>query len=717
MERSFRREVEQLRLGDGETFHGEAILGVTKALLQSGVSYVGGYQGAPISHLMDVLADAKPVLDELGVHFEVCANEASAAAMLAASVSYPVRGAVTWKSVVGTNVASDGLSNLASAGVRGGALIVIGEDYGEGASIIQERTHAFAMKSAICLLDPRPDLPSIVRLVEEGFRLSEASNMPAMLEMRIRTCHVHGSFETRDNAHPRFSGNDRIKTPDFDFNRVCLPPATYVQERHKIEHRLPAAVRYIAENALNEHFDGDAGEIGIIVQGGIYNTLMRALAQFGLADAFGETRVPLLVLNVTYPLVPNEIARFCDGKRAVLVVEEGQPDFIEQAVNALLNKARIDALVCGKDVLPMAGEYTSEVMLRGLRGFLEAHAPDGLDCRPGIERITALLDGAAAARAALGPDLPSRAPGFCVGCPERPVFSALRIVQRELGPTHISADIGCHTFATLPPFNIGHTVMGYGLGLASSAGVAPNFGRRVVSIMGDGGFWHNGISSGVAAAQANGNDSVLVVLENGYTSATGWQLLPSSRARRGGPYGRKDRMSIQMAMRGLGVTWLRTVRSYSVGRMVRTLRRAMTTAEGGLKVIVADGECQLARQRRVRPEAARRIAEGRRDVRTRFGVDDDVCTGDHSCIRLSGCPSLTIKPSPDPLRRDPVAHVNNDCVGCGVCGEVAHAAVLCPSFHEIRIVRNPRWYDRALAGWRGVVIGWLGGRASGAAAS
>src|SRR5688572_32823424 len=119
-ERSFAREVESLRLGSGETFEGEAILAVTKALLQAGVAYVGGYQGAPVSHLMDVLADARGILDELGVRFESSASEATAAAMLAASINYPIRGAVTWKSTVGTNVASDALSNLASAGVTGG---------------------------------------------------------------------------------------------------------------------------------------------------------------------------------------------------------------------------------------------------------------------------------------------------------------------------------------------------------------------------------------------------------------------------------------------------------------------------------------------------------------------------------------------------------------------------------------------------------------------
>ena len=204
-ERSFKKEVQQLRIAAGEEFRGEGILAITKALLQSGVAYVGGYQGSPISHLMDVLADAQDILGELGVHFEASASEATAAAMLAASVMYPVRGAVTWKSTVGTNVASDALANLASGGVTGGALVIIGEDYGEGSSIMQERSHSFAMKSQMWLLDPRPNLESIVKAVEDGFALSEASRTPVMLQMRVRSCHVHGRFIAKDNRRPEFT--------------------------------------------------------------------------------------------------------------------------------------------------------------------------------------------------------------------------------------------------------------------------------------------------------------------------------------------------------------------------------------------------------------------------------------------------------------------------------------------------------------------------------
>src|ERR1700686_486800 len=260
-ERSFAREVQSLRLGAGEVFEGEAILAVTKALLQAGVSYVGGYQGAPVSHLMDVLADASEILDDLGVHFESSASEAGAAAMLAASINYPLRGAVTWKSTVGTNVASDALSNLASAGVKGGALIILGEDYGEGASIMQERTHAFAMKSQMWLLDPRPHLPAIVRAVEQGFELSEATNTPVMLMLRIRACHVYGRFKTKNNRRPAFSAADALAAPTRDYGPIIFPPSTYEQEREKIQIRFPAAMLFVAERSLNEVIDPDAGDI------------------------------------------------------------------------------------------------------------------------------------------------------------------------------------------------------------------------------------------------------------------------------------------------------------------------------------------------------------------------------------------------------------------------------------------------------------------------
>ncbi len=707
MERSFKKEVQALKLGDGETFHGEGILAVTKALLQSGVSYVGGYQGAPVSHLLDVLVDAEDIIGDLGVHLETCTNEASAAAMLGASINYPLRGAVTWKSIVGTNVAADALSNLASPGVVGGVMIILGEDYGEGASVIQERSYAYAMKSSMWLIDPRPDLPTIVRMVEEGFELSEASHAPVMMELRIRACHVTGEFKTKDNVRAAVSGKNRIAGPPrFQYGRLAHPPVIFSQERLKVEERLPAAQAFIREHKLNEIIPGDLDDVGIVVMGGLTNSVLRALCRLGLADLFGASRVPILVLNVVYPLVPEEVRSFCAGKRAVLVVEEGSPAYIEDKINVELRRADIQTRVLGKGCLPSTGEYISEVLLEGLARFFDEARPAHIDGAAIAARGRAMLAHKAGAMAAVG-DIPARPPNFCTGCPERPVFTAIKLMQRELGPTHISADIGCHSFATFAPFSLGNSILGYGMSLASAAAVGPNMERRPIAIMGDGGFWHNGLITGVASNLFNKGDGVLIVMQNGYASATGQQYLPSSAANRSGT---ATGMTIEHTLRSLGVKWLRTVRSYSVAKMADTLKDAMRTAERGLKVIIADGECQLVRQRRVRAADADKLGRGERVVRVRFGVDDEICTGDHSCIRLSGCPSLTVKPNPDPLRSDPVATVIESCVGCGLCGEVAHAAVLCPSFYRAEVIRNPSWWDRALYRVRRIVIGWLAPR-------
>src|SRR5215470_11431591 len=708
-ERSFKEEVKKLRLGAGEDFHGEAILAVTKALLQSGVSYVAGYQGAPISHLMDVLADANDILEDLGIRFENSASEATAAATLAASVNYPLRGAVTFKSPVGTNVASDALANLSSGGVTGGALVVIGEDYGEGSSIMQERTHAFAMKSQLWLVDPRPNLPTIVDMVEKAFQLSEASHTPVMFELRIRACHVYGHFAAKDNAKPQFGIKDALERPNRDANRIALPPATYAHEKEKIEQRWPAAVRFIAENKLNEFFAEDAADIGIVMQGGLYNNSLRALEVLGLADTFGESRIPLYVLNVTYPLIDAEFVRFCAGKKAILVIEEGQPDFIEQAVNTILRRADLQTKVDGKNCLPMAGEYTGGVLRDGIRKFVAAHRPALLEHANGaVVKLRAGEDDKTRLQAALkmlGENVHGRPPSFCTGCPERPIFAAMKLVERELGQHHVSCDIGCHLFSILPPFNIGNTTMGYGLGAAGAAALNVKAGKRAIAMMGDGGFWHNGLASGVGNAVFNKSDNVLIIVDNGYSAATGGQDVLSSGADNAI---RATKHPIEKAVRGVGVEWVRTLtRTYDVAKMRDTLKEALTTEKTGPKVIVAQSECMLNKQRRIRPLMRKLAGQGKRVVRERFGVDADTCTGDHSCIRLSGCPSLTIAPNPDPLRREPVTKVINSCVGCGVCGEVAHAARLCPSFFRAEVISNPSAWDRMKARFRNAVINLL----------
>ncbi len=697
-ERSFANEVRQLTLGAGEIFHGEAILAVTKALLQSGISYVGGYPGAPMSHLLDVLADASDeILEPHGIQFEQSASEAGAAALLSASINYPLRGAVTWKSVVGTNVASDALSNLASVGVIGGALIILGEDYGEGASIIQERSLAAAVKSSIPLLDPRNHIPSIVKLTEQAFELSEASHMPVMMSLRIRACHMTGGFTTKDNLVARYNTRNPVGEAEHDVNRIALPPANYVHEKAKFADRIPAARKFITDNRLNEVLPGGGGPIGIITQGGAYDTLMRGLRLLGQADGFGKTEIPILVLNVIHPLVPVEIENFLADKQSVLVIEEGNPNLMETAIAAIAQRAGIGCRVRGKDFLPMAGEYVADIVRGGVAAFLAAEGDDAVKSSSQA-RASEIARAAETAlghlHGALPEPMPPRPPSFCTGCPERPVLAALKLIQAERGPLHVSLDIGCSTLGALPPFSVGNSVMGYGLSLASAGAAAPNLGQPIVALMGDGGFWHNGLATGLINAQWNSYDAVLIIVDNGYASATGQQHLPSTGST---PRGTAARISIEDVLKGIGVAWIKHVDSYDLTGTLETLREALDARGPALRVVISNNECMIALQRRKRPAIARLARRGAPHEVEKFGVDPEICVGDHSCMGLSGCPSLTLKPSADPLKETPIAHVDEGCVACGHCGSVAQAAGLCPSFYKAEGLLNRGPLRRLLA--------------------
>jgi indolepyruvate ferredoxin oxidoreductase alpha subunit len=450
---------------------------------------------------------------------------------------------------------------------------------------------------------------------------------------------------------------------------------------------------------LNETLAAGSGDVGLIVQGGHANTLLRVLERLGLADLYGEPRLPVYVMNVAYPVVDAEIERFCAGKRAVLLVEEGQPNFLEQNLATILRQAGIDCRLHGKDLLPAAGEYSAGAVMQGVRAFAEAYGLVAAPSPPPSKLISI------ASAETLASQVHGRPPGFCTGCPERPIFTAMKLVERELGAHHVSADIGCHLFSILPPFNLGNTTMGYGLGAAGAAALDARSDKRVISVMGDGGFWHNGLTSGVANAVFNRSDNLTLIVDNSYTSATGGQDILSSKATN--PT-RSTGHAIERAVRGVGVEWVRTLtNTYDLKAMTAALKEALTTPERGPKVLVAQSECMLNKQRREKPLAKAREAAGGRTLRERFGVDPDTCTGDHSCIRLSGCPSLTVRDNPDALRSDPVAAVVDSCVGCGLCGEVADAAVLCPSFYKAQIVSHPSGFDRFKQRLRAAIIAWV----------
>ncbi len=682
--------LQQLNYGKGKILYGDTPLVILKAFLQSGVSYLGGYPGSPTAGLIDVISDAyDSILKDKGVYFDCSGNEAAAAALLSASISYPIRGAVNWK-IVGTNVASDALSHISSSGVTGGAMVVVGEDYGCDSTLVAERAFPFALKSTMAVIDPRGDLEHLANMVEAGFELSEYANMPVMFLLSTRIAHIRGKITCKDNVEPKISMNNPLRNLITDIQKIPIPPYTLEQSRKKFEERIPAARKFILERNLNETINGDDNSLGIITHGMIFNSLMRCLYMLGEANIHGESRIPILNLNVTHPLVPEEIADFLQGKKAVLIVEEGMPNLIEEAIRAIAQRAKFDVDIFGKDVLPHAGEYTPDSIIKGIGSFLLKNTSPGYEKEKIREKSEYIEKHKEKAANLLKEPVIKRNPIFCTGCPERPIFTAIKILEEDYGKSYYASDIGCYSMSGLPPFDLSNSITGMGIGLASAGALSRMANQRVISFMGDGTFWHSGLTTSISNAVYNNQNAILIILENFWTSMTGHHENPAS-----GKNMRQEGvvMDIEKALRGAGVRWIKKVNPYDLGESIDALREAYAI-DKGLRVVISRGECQLEKGRKERVIVKKKLESGRRVVQARLGVDPEVCTGDHSCMRYNGCPSLTLKESPTILRDDPIAHIEQSCVGCGLCGEIAHAAVLCPSFYKVKIINNPSLFDR-----------------------
>jgi indolepyruvate ferredoxin oxidoreductase alpha subunit len=738
----------QLRCGKGQTLKGDMALIALKAMLESGVVYMGGYPGAPTSSIYDAMSDAyEEILKPMGVYVEGSVNEAAAASLLQASVNNPVRGAINWN-VVGNNVAADALAHIAQPGLKGGAMVFVGEDYGLNSTSVAERTLPYAHKSGLITIDPRADGQLMGQLVKQGYELSEASQTIVLYLFRTRTGNLKVSYRCDDNAQPEINANQRVERWNDVRLQIPIPPYSQAQERRKFEERMPAARKFVRDHKMNEVFPGAQEKIGIITHGMVYNTMLRALSVLGEADETGKCNFPVLCLNVIHPLVPEEIIEFLQDKEQVLIVEEGMPNLLEQQIRAIAQSYGLhNVKIHGKGIVPEAAELSPMLVLNSMSNWLtkevyaKTEAPQVAKTPANDSSVTTLDPHSSMAQdhvAVNGPGprsrqssiqnqfgqiasqvneatmifegkLPARLPLFCTGCPERPIFTALKLTEQQHGTPHYAGDIGCYIMGAYPPFNQTDSCTGMGTGLSSAGAMSRFTDQKTVSFLGDGTFWHSGLTTSIANAVYNQQDAVTVIFENGWTSMTGQQENPETEEN--ARHEHSHRMDIGMTLRGAGVQYIEEVNPYKVGEVVKVLDKALTSGKKELKVIRSIGECQLEKQRHEKVEKKELLAQGKPVTEARFGVDEDVCTGDHSCIRLNGCPSLTIKENPNPLRDDPVATIASSCVGCGLCGELAHAAVLCPSFYEAKVVTNPTKAERLKDAFSRGLIKLFGGAA------
>ncbi len=703
-------EIEQLTKGEGEVIWADGCLAILKALLESGVAYVGGYPGAPVSNLTDAFLDAEErILKPMGVFVANNVNESAAAAMLRLSVNAPLRGAVAWK-VVGTNVAADALAHVCSSGVQGGVVIFVGEDYAASSTLVVQKTLPYGYNFGAPVLDPKADLNHVAHSTRLAFELSETCHMPVLFLVRTRVGNMKSWLRAKENQLPKFSLHNRLtelqRTPD----RFPIPPFTQQQEREKWHERVPLAKNFIWQNGINERYD-NGGRKGIIVHGLLFNVVVRALMRLGEAEIrqkelvathaqiVGVTEnnfptlqspvpnpqslsfgVPLLSLHALFPLVEDELVEFLDGKDEVLVVEEGEPALLEREIRAIAQQIGWRGRIVRNEFLPTTGELTTDIVTEGLTKFLRNSTASVSIPRP-LSRIPSA-------------DLPvvPRFPNFCTGCPERPaVLTALKIF-RDLHPDakfEVVLDIGCYIMGIYYLQDLVSPVTGMGTCLASSLASSFLSQERTIYIVGDGTFWAQALTTSISNALYHKQDCIVLILENFWTAMTGHQPNPSTKI--GEHAGNLD---IEGTLKGMGAKWIKVVNPYEVGEVVRSLEEAWEHSEIGPRFLIVRGECMLERSRRERREREQLRNAGKRVAEARFGVDPLVCVGDHSCLHYNNCPSLSVRPSPNPLKRDMIVQTEQTCVACDLCDSVAHAAKLCPSFYRVEWVQNPSWWER-----------------------
>jgi indolepyruvate ferredoxin oxidoreductase alpha subunit len=426
--------------------------------------------------------------------------------------------------------------------------------------------------------------------------------------------------------------------------------------------RLEGAEELIRRRGINV-LEKKKGPLGVISSGNI-NPYVREYLE--TAESGGE--ITALYLRATYPLDRKALGEVLAGAERILIVEELEP-VVEKMVRSEASVRGWSGRIYGKldGTMPRVGKYSLDVIEGGIK-TLEAAARKGGGLSAG-GKDTAGKDTAEIPQA-------KHPITFCAGCPHRGTYVALNRALKKTGlgrkETIVTGDIGCTILGMNPPFDSCWTEVSMG----SSIGFAQGFSRAgfekpVVATIGDSTFFHAGIPPLVNAVQHE-TDLLLIILDNGWTSMTGFQVNPGTDEKNQAP-GNK-RVDIVGLVRSIGVDAVETVDPFRQEKTVEILSGMLE--RGGVRVIVSREECALTRLRR--------------EPRTGYyTVDSDTCTFCRACLRETGCPALVpgIAGRPDDAdesgeRQKPFMTIDPElCTGCGLC-------ITCCKFDAIKGVKE-----------------------------
>ena len=580
-------------------------LAIVRGALEAGVQFVSGYPGTPASEVGDTFA---AIADTAGIHFEYSINEKISVETAFAASLTGARSLCSMKHL-GLNFAGDPAATIPYVGVKGGMVIVSAGDPSMITSPNEQDQRHFNGFLHYPVFDPATPSDAL-EMTRFAFPFSEETRLPVLLRPTTRICHSGGMVQPR--PLPKTRNNIRFEK---DPPRYVPTPPNARRMRKELTGRIS-----LAEDLLlgSDFFPRTGtGKTGIVAGGVAHAYASRVIEELGVQE-----RISLLKIGA-YPIPEMILADFLGSVESALVVEELTPIIEEKLIISAFRNGRMIPILGKKSGhFPLEFEYSPDLVESVLRKALDLGESPG--------------------KSISIPELPPRPPVLCPGCPHRTSFYHVRRVFGQ--KTVYVNDIGCYTLGYGPPLDCCDVLLCMGSSISKASAISRTTGERVVAFIGDSTFFHSGLPALTNALQYDDNIT-LCILDNHVTAMTGFQ--PSAVSDRG-----PEAPSIEKAVRGLGAKNVVSVDPFDSEASVEALKKAR--AGTGVNVIIFNSPCVIYEEK-LRP----------RKGRGSYDIDQELCDGCTLCVRVLGCPAITIEE--DKYLIDP-----DLCDGCDLCAQVCN---------------------------------------------
>lgn len=699
---------------------------LVKGALESGVSLLTGYPGSPLAEVFDTLERNAALLKTNGIVAQIANNEALSIARLNGSQMAEVR-AITFMKSVGFHVASDALAISNLAGTTGGAVVVVGDDTWSHSTQVPADSRFLARHVQTPLIEPGT-FQELKDWINCAFQISAASNLYVCYLTTENQASGGGNVELYPNIYPEISDLKQINLDtqliDAD-KRVVLPPHTAQIEVEALRKRIPTALETARNLGLNTiQFMGETSRrkkhrLGFVSAGLAYSCLLHALGELQL-----DGEIPILKLGMTHPIDKDLIREFAAQVDEIYVVEEKRPlleNEIKAFITSMYQNGDLDRYinVWGKQFpkgmagIPVTSGLDTSILIQKLipllkhvfdTGGASAVGASASSRQTPLTHHTPEIDLEHFSREATLQkqvseqqiDIPQRTPTFCPGCPHRDSSSVfLEITEQfmdvdymqkhhDSGPVDLvfHGDIGCYSMLKYEPFpRLMHNLSAMALGGGAGAGIDPFIENKQVVFMGDSTFFHGGMAA-ISDSIKNNQDIAYIILDNQTTAMTGHQPTPAGELDLlGNPTFAQD---IEHVAQGLtGDSDIEIVRTNPEDRVNYKKYLEKTILKPGVKIVIADKECAITYQRRIRREQRQTLAkDGFLKYEKHINITPEVCEFCRECTTATGCPGLKIV---DTDYGEKIAIDQSNCVSDGACARIKYA---CPAFEEVIVTRK-----------------------------